>query len=30
MPNGLVIIPRREKTVLAVAIMEDVICNKRE
>jgi hypothetical protein len=30
MPNGLVIIPRREKTVLAAAIMEDVICNKRE
>jgi hypothetical protein len=30
MPNGLVIIPRREKIVLAVAIMEDVICNKRE
>jgi hypothetical protein len=30
MPNVLVIIPHREKTVLAVAIIEDVIWNKRE
>jgi hypothetical protein len=30
MPDGLVIIPNREKTVLATSIIEDVICNKRE
>jgi hypothetical protein len=28
-PTGLVLIPRREKAVLIVAIIEDVICNKR-
>jgi hypothetical protein len=28
MPNGLIIIPYREKTVLAATIIEDVICNK--
>jgi hypothetical protein len=30
MPNGLIIIPCREKTVLAATIIEDVICNERE
>jgi hypothetical protein len=30
MPNGLVITLRREKTILAATIIEDVICNKRE
>jgi hypothetical protein len=30
MPDGLVLIPHREKTVLAATIIEDVICNKRE
>jgi hypothetical protein len=30
MPTGLVLIPHREKAVLAAAIIEDVICNKRE
>jgi hypothetical protein len=30
MPDGLVLIPRREKTVLAATIIEDVIYNKRE
>jgi hypothetical protein len=30
MLDGLVIIPSREKTVLAASIIEDVICNKRE
>jgi hypothetical protein len=30
MPDGLVIIIRREKTVLAATIIEDVIYNKRE
>jgi hypothetical protein len=28
MPNGLIIIPYREKIVLAATIIEDVICNK--
>jgi hypothetical protein len=30
MPTGLVLIPRRKKAVLAAAIIEDVIYNKRE
>jgi hypothetical protein len=30
MPTGLVLIPRKEKAVLAATIIEDVICNKRE
>jgi hypothetical protein len=30
MPTGLVLIPHREKAVLEIAIIEDVICNKRE
>jgi hypothetical protein len=30
MPDGLVLISRREKTILAATIIEDVICNKRE
>jgi hypothetical protein len=30
MPTGLVLIPRREKAVLAAVNIEDVICNKRE
>jgi hypothetical protein len=30
MPTGLVLIPHREKTVLALTTIEDVICNKRE
>jgi DNA recombination-dependent growth factor C len=30
MPDGLVIIIRREETILAATIIEDVIYNKRE
>jgi hypothetical protein len=30
MPTGLVLIPHREKAVLAATIIEDVICNKRK
>jgi hypothetical protein len=30
MPTDLVLIPRREKTVLAATTIEDAICNKRE
>jgi hypothetical protein len=30
MPTGLVLIPHREKAVLAAAIIEDVNCNKRK
>jgi hypothetical protein len=30
MPDGLVLIPHREKIVLVATIIEDVIYNKRE
>jgi hypothetical protein len=30
MPDGLVLIPCREKTVVVATIIEDVICNKSE
>jgi hypothetical protein len=30
MPDGLALIPHREKTVLVVTTVEDIICNKRE